>query len=88
MTTWTGRNINWRFIKLLLTIHSSLYLTNQPIVTFILNTSLILPRLRSYPTSSSLSRETIRSLVFYALRVWADPTPLEFHEVSLFPWMC
>ncbi|XP_038848464.1 matrix metalloproteinase-17-like [Salvelinus namaycush] len=39
-------------------------------------------RLRSYPTSSSLSRETIRSLVFYALRVWADPTPLEFHEVG------
>ncbi|XP_036799553.1 matrix metalloproteinase-17-like [Oncorhynchus mykiss] len=50
VTTWTGRNINWR--------------------------------LRSYPTSSSLSRETIRSLVFYALRVWADPTPLEFHEVG------
>ncbi|CAB1325420.1 unnamed protein product, partial [Coregonus sp. 'balchen'] len=39
-------------------------------------------RLRSYPTSSSLSRETIRSLVFYALRVWAEPTPLEFHEVG------
>uniref|UniRef100_A0A673YUL5 Matrix metallopeptidase 17b n=1 Tax=Salmo trutta TaxID=8032 RepID=A0A673YUL5_SALTR len=38
--------------------------------------------LHSYPTSSSLSRETIRSLVFYALRVWADPTPLEFHEVG------
>ncbi|KAL0974238.1 hypothetical protein UPYG_G00217530 [Umbra pygmaea] len=40
-------------------------------------------RLRSYPTStSSLSRETIRTLVFYALRVWADQTPLEFHEVG------
>nr|XP_033488511.1 matrix metalloproteinase-17b [Epinephelus lanceolatus]XP_033488512.1 matrix metalloproteinase-17b [Epinephelus lanceolatus]XP_033488513.1 matrix metalloproteinase-17b [Epinephelus lanceolatus] len=39
-------------------------------------------RLRSYPTSSHLSQETIRSLVFYALRVWADPTPLEFHEVG------
>ncbi|XP_051276869.1 matrix metalloproteinase-17b [Dicentrarchus labrax] len=39
-------------------------------------------RLRSYPSSSRLSRETIRSLVFYALRVWAEPTPLEFHEVS------
>lgn len=38
-------------------------------------------RLRSYPVSSKLSRETIRSLVFYALRVWADPTLLEFHEV-------
>ncbi|XP_051945216.1 matrix metalloproteinase-17b [Xyrauchen texanus] len=38
-------------------------------------------RLRSYPASSKLSRETIRSLVYYALRVWADPTLLEFHEV-------
>ncbi|XP_037636435.1 matrix metalloproteinase-17b [Sebastes umbrosus] len=39
-------------------------------------------RLRSYPSSSHLSREMIRSLVFYALRVWAEPTPLEFHEVG------
>ncbi|XP_030595449.1 matrix metalloproteinase-17b isoform X2 [Archocentrus centrarchus] len=39
-------------------------------------------RLQSYPFSSHLSRETIRSLIFYALRVWADPTPLEFHEVG------
>ncbi|XP_034545118.1 matrix metalloproteinase-17b [Notolabrus celidotus] len=39
-------------------------------------------RLHSYPSSSQLSRETIRSLVFYALRVWAEPTPLEFHEVG------
>ncbi|XP_042275343.1 matrix metalloproteinase-17b [Thunnus maccoyii] len=39
-------------------------------------------RLHSYPSSSHLSRETIRSLVFYALRVWAEPTPLEFHEVG------
>uniref|UniRef100_A0A3Q2DKB4 Matrix metallopeptidase 17b n=1 Tax=Cyprinodon variegatus TaxID=28743 RepID=A0A3Q2DKB4_CYPVA len=39
-------------------------------------------RLRSYPSSSHLPRETIRSLVFYALRVWAEPTPLEFHEVG------
>ncbi|KAI4896529.1 hypothetical protein NFI96_015408, partial [Prochilodus magdalenae] len=39
-------------------------------------------RLRSYPASSSLSREMIRSLVFYALRVWAEPTLLEFHEVG------
>uniref|UniRef100_A0A3Q0SWJ5 Matrix metallopeptidase 17b n=1 Tax=Amphilophus citrinellus TaxID=61819 RepID=A0A3Q0SWJ5_AMPCI len=38
-------------------------------------------RLQSYPFSSHLSRETIRSLIFYALRVWAEPTPLEFHEV-------
>ncbi|XP_056295071.1 matrix metalloproteinase-17b [Pseudoliparis swirei] len=38
-------------------------------------------RLGSYPSSSHLSRETIRSLVFYALRVWAEPTSLEFHEV-------
>ncbi|XP_076595489.1 matrix metalloproteinase-17b isoform X1 [Chaetodon auriga] len=39
-------------------------------------------RLRSHPSSSHLSREMIRSLVFYALRVWAEPTPLEFHEVG------
>ncbi|KAG7241930.1 hypothetical protein INR49_024677 [Caranx melampygus] len=39
-------------------------------------------RLHSYPSSSHLSRETVRSLVFYALRVWAEPTALEFHEVS------
>ncbi|KAM9376177.1 matrix metalloproteinase-17b [Pholidichthys leucotaenia] len=39
-------------------------------------------RLQSYPVTSHLSRETVRSLVFYALRVWAEPTPLEFHEVG------
>uniref|UniRef100_A0A8C1J6T6 Matrix metallopeptidase 17b n=1 Tax=Cyprinus carpio TaxID=7962 RepID=A0A8C1J6T6_CYPCA len=43
--------------------------------------SLFFLRLRSYPASSKLSREMIRSLVYYALRVWADPTLLEFHEV-------
>uniref|UniRef100_A0A3Q2VSR4 Matrix metallopeptidase 17b n=1 Tax=Haplochromis burtoni TaxID=8153 RepID=A0A3Q2VSR4_HAPBU len=41
-----------------------------------------LVRLQSYPSSSHLSRETVRSLIFYALRVWAEPTPLEFHEVG------
>uniref|UniRef100_A0A3B4X4M0 Peptidase metallopeptidase domain-containing protein n=1 Tax=Seriola lalandi dorsalis TaxID=1841481 RepID=A0A3B4X4M0_SERLL len=39
-------------------------------------------RLHSYTSSSHLSRGTVRSLVLYALRVWAEPTPLEFHEVS------
>ncbi|KAM6924026.1 matrix metalloproteinase-17b [Xenentodon cancila] len=39
-------------------------------------------RLHSYPSSSHLSREMVRSLVFYALRVWGEPTPLEFHEVG------
>ncbi|XP_017278660.1 matrix metalloproteinase-17b [Kryptolebias marmoratus] len=39
-------------------------------------------RIHSYPSSSHLPREMIRSLVFYALRVWAEPTPLEFHEVG------
>lgn len=24
----------------------------------------------------------IRSLVYYALRVWSEPTPLDFHEVG------
>lgn len=45
-------------------------------------------RLRSYPSSSHLSREMIRSLVYYALRAWAEPTPLEFHEVGLLVWCC
>ncbi|XP_061582428.1 matrix metalloproteinase-17-like [Cololabis saira] len=39
-------------------------------------------RLHSYPSSSHLSREMIRSLVYYALRVWGEPTPLDFHEVG------
>ncbi|CAL9707465.1 unnamed protein product [Knipowitschia caucasica] len=38
-------------------------------------------RLQSYPPS--LPRDTVRSLVYYALRVWAQPTPLDFHEVGL-----
>ncbi|XP_027007771.2 matrix metalloproteinase-17b [Tachysurus fulvidraco] len=39
-------------------------------------------RLRTYPTSSALSHETFRALVFYALKVWAEPTALEFYEVG------
>ncbi|KAF5889324.1 matrix metalloproteinase-17-like [Clarias magur] len=39
-------------------------------------------KLRTYPTSSALSHEIFRSLVFYALKVWAEPTALEFHEVG------
>ncbi|XP_030251535.1 matrix metalloproteinase-17b isoform X2 [Sparus aurata] len=39
-------------------------------------------RLHSYLSSPHLPRETIRSLIFYALKVWAEPTPLEFHEVG------
>ncbi|KAJ0050333.1 hypothetical protein NL108_017503, partial [Boleophthalmus pectinirostris] len=39
-------------------------------------------RLQSYPPSSTLPRDTVRSLVYYALRVWAQPTPLDFHEVG------
>ncbi|KAI5624874.1 matrix metalloproteinase-17 isoform X1 [Silurus asotus] len=39
-------------------------------------------RLHTYPTSSALSHEMFRSLVFYALKVWAEPTALEFHEVG------
>uniref|UniRef100_A0A3B4T7Q8 Peptidase M10 metallopeptidase domain-containing protein n=1 Tax=Seriola dumerili TaxID=41447 RepID=A0A3B4T7Q8_SERDU len=41
-------------------------------------TSFLIFRLHSYTSSSHLSRETVCSLVFYAL----GPTPLEFHEVS------
>ncbi|XP_073342542.1 matrix metalloproteinase-17b [Pagrus major] len=39
-------------------------------------------RLRSYLSSPHLSRETIHILIFYALKGWAEPTPLEFHEVG------
>uniref|UniRef100_A0A3B3ZDE8 Peptidase metallopeptidase domain-containing protein n=1 Tax=Periophthalmus magnuspinnatus TaxID=409849 RepID=A0A3B3ZDE8_9GOBI len=39
-------------------------------------------RLQSYPPSSALPRDTVRSLVYYALQVWAQPTPLDFHEVG------
>ncbi|XP_030638749.1 matrix metalloproteinase-17b [Chanos chanos] len=39
-------------------------------------------RLRSYPISSALSREMVRTLLYYSLRVWAEPTQLEFHEVG------
>ncbi|XP_058877857.1 matrix metalloproteinase-17-like [Acipenser ruthenus] len=40
-------------------------------------------RVRSFPSPSSLSRETVRSLLFYSLRVWAESTALEFHEVGV-----
>uniref|UniRef100_H3A2Q1 Peptidase metallopeptidase domain-containing protein n=1 Tax=Latimeria chalumnae TaxID=7897 RepID=H3A2Q1_LATCH len=39
-------------------------------------------KLRNYPKHSHLGRETIRVLSFYALKVWSDPTPLNFHEVA------
>ncbi|XP_039623146.1 matrix metalloproteinase-17-like [Polypterus senegalus] len=39
-------------------------------------------RVRSYPPPTLLSRETVRALLFYALRVWSDPTRLDFHEVG------
>lgn len=77
VSTWRRRSINWRWDHRSIIIHwtSSLFYSQT-------HTANIF-RLQSYPPSSHLSRETIRALVFYALRVWAEPTPLEFHEVSV-----
>nr|XP_033776942.1 matrix metalloproteinase-17-like isoform X2 [Geotrypetes seraphini] len=38
-------------------------------------------KVKSYPRHSFLSRETMRVLMYYALKVWSDTTPLNFHEV-------
>ncbi|XP_037673031.1 matrix metalloproteinase-17 isoform X2 [Choloepus didactylus] len=39
-------------------------------------------RVRTFPRDSPLGRDTVRALVYYALRVWSDITPLNFHEVA------
>ncbi len=98
-STWTRRNINWRLAWLFYQLffflifhpaftylmvstqyHSKEKDKKTPQQMYLI---LFFHRLRSYPGSSKLSREMIRSLVYYALRVWADPTLLEFHEVLL-----
>ncbi|XP_043925730.1 matrix metalloproteinase-17 [Protopterus annectens] len=38
-------------------------------------------RVRTFPKDSHLGHDTIRALMFYALKVWSDITPLNFHEV-------
>lgn len=40
------------------------------------------PRVRTFPRDSPLGRDTVRALMHYALKVWSDITPLNFHEVA------
>ncbi|XP_068099553.1 matrix metalloproteinase-17 isoform X2 [Hyperolius riggenbachi] len=39
-------------------------------------------RVRTFPKESSLGHDTVRALMYYALKVWSDITPLNFHEVA------
>uniref|UniRef100_A0A8C4VQG3 Peptidase metallopeptidase domain-containing protein n=1 Tax=Gopherus evgoodei TaxID=1825980 RepID=A0A8C4VQG3_9SAUR len=39
-------------------------------------------RVKTYPQEAWLSRETIRVLMHYALKVWSEAAPLTFHEVG------
>ncbi|TNN56486.1 Matrix metalloproteinase-17 [Liparis tanakae] len=40
-------------------------------------------RVRTFPKdSASLGRDTVRALMYYALKVWSDIAPLNFHEVA------
>ncbi|XP_061590333.1 matrix metalloproteinase-17-like isoform X2 [Cololabis saira] len=40
-------------------------------------------RVRSFPKDSALlGRDTVRALMYYALKVWSDIAPLNFHEVA------
>uniref|UniRef100_A0A3Q3XL59 Matrix metalloproteinase-17 n=1 Tax=Mola mola TaxID=94237 RepID=A0A3Q3XL59_MOLML len=40
-------------------------------------------RVRTFPRdSASLGRDTVRALMHYALKVWSDIAPLNFHEVA------
>ncbi|XP_018413853.1 PREDICTED: matrix metalloproteinase-17 isoform X2 [Nanorana parkeri] len=39
-------------------------------------------RVRTFPKASSLGHDTVRALMYYALKVWSDITPLNFHEVA------
>ncbi|KAM4827410.1 matrix metalloproteinase-17 [Thomomys bottae] len=39
-------------------------------------------RVRTFPRDSPLGRDTVRALMYYALKVWSDITPLNFHEVA------
>ncbi|XP_073646019.1 matrix metalloproteinase-17 isoform X2 [Tursiops truncatus] len=39
-------------------------------------------RVRTFPRDSPLGRDTVRALMHYALKVWSDLTPLNFHEVA------
>ncbi|XP_072658195.1 matrix metalloproteinase-17 isoform X1 [Canis lupus baileyi] len=39
-------------------------------------------RVRTFPRDSPLGPDTVRALMHYALKVWSDITPLNFHEVA------
>ncbi|XP_018598115.2 matrix metalloproteinase-17-like isoform X1 [Scleropages formosus] len=40
-------------------------------------------RVRTFPRDSpQLGRDTVRALMYYALKVWSDIAPLDFHEVA------
>uniref|UniRef100_A0A8C7DSL3 Peptidase metallopeptidase domain-containing protein n=1 Tax=Naja naja TaxID=35670 RepID=A0A8C7DSL3_NAJNA len=39
-------------------------------------------KVKSYPRRARLSRETMRVLIYYALKVWSEAIPLTFHEVG------
>ncbi|XP_048369510.1 matrix metalloproteinase-17-like [Sphaerodactylus townsendi] len=39
-------------------------------------------KVKTYPREARLSRETMRVLMYYALKVWSEVTPLNFHEVG------
>ncbi|XP_064210105.1 matrix metalloproteinase-17-like [Anguilla rostrata] len=40
-------------------------------------------RIRTFPKEShQLGRDTVRALMYYALKVWSDVSPLNFHEVA------
>ncbi|KAL2767919.1 matrix metalloproteinase-17 preproprotein, partial [Daubentonia madagascariensis] len=39
-------------------------------------------RVRTFPRDSALGHDTVRALMYYALKVWSDITPLNFHEVA------
>nr|XP_056716524.1 matrix metalloproteinase-17-like [Euleptes europaea] len=39
-------------------------------------------KVKTYPREARLSRETMRVLMYYALKVWSEATPLNFHEVG------
>ncbi|XP_072839332.2 matrix metalloproteinase-17 [Pogona vitticeps] len=39
-------------------------------------------RVRTFPKESHLGHDTVRALIYYALKVWSDITPLNFHEVA------
>ncbi|XP_036385336.1 matrix metalloproteinase-17 [Megalops cyprinoides] len=40
-------------------------------------------RVRTFPKeSAALGRDTVRALMYYALKVWSDIAPLNFHEVA------